>query len=91
MAVGPGRWRRCHRRRFRTVSEVETLPKDLTGLGYEHGKPDGIFGPKTEAVVKHVQKENGLAIDGIVGDATRSAIDQQSTDEQVLKNGAKNE
>lgn len=74
-----------------TGPEVETLQADLTKLGYQHGKPDGIFGPKTEVVVKQVQQENGIAVDGIVGDATRAAIAQQSTDEQLLKDGAKND
>lgn len=73
-----------------TGPEVEAQ-KDLTTLGYQQGAPDGIFGPKTEAVVKQLQQENGITVDGMVGDATRSAIAQQSTDEQLLKEGAKND
>lgn len=71
--------------------EVKTLQEDLTKLGYQHGEPDGIFGPRTEAVVRMAQKENGVAVDGIVGPETRAALAQQSQDEQLLKSGAKND
>jgi peptidoglycan hydrolase-like protein with peptidoglycan-binding domain len=37
-------------------------------------KPDGIFGPKTEAAVFDLQRRNGLRIDGIVGPQTRGAM-----------------
>jgi N-acetylmuramoyl-L-alanine amidase len=29
--------------------------------------PDGIYGPKTEALIKKFQQQNGLTADGIVG------------------------
>ncbi|MGH9120184.1 MAG: peptidoglycan-binding domain-containing protein [Acidimicrobiales bacterium] len=67
---------------------VKTIQEDLTKLGYEHGKPDGIFGPRTEAVVKQAQEDNGLPADGVVGPATRGALAQQSVDERLLKSGA---
>jgi len=35
---------------------------------------DGIFGPQTLAAVKHFQRQNGLAVDGIVGKNTWAAI-----------------
>lgn len=37
-------------------------------------KPDGVYGPKTERVVKEFQKNNNLGSDGIVGPKTWSAI-----------------
>lgn len=35
---------------------------------------DGVFGPKTEAIVKQFQKEKGLGVDGIVGPRTWNMI-----------------
>lgn len=37
---------------------------------------DGIFGPKTKAVVKKYQKANGLVVDGLVGKLTKAKIKQ---------------
>jgi len=72
-----------------TGPEVTSLQRDLTTLGYDPGKADGIFGPRTQAAVKLAQKENGIAQDGIVGPDTRAALAQQSQDEQPLEPGAK--
>lgn len=36
---------------------------------------DGIFGPKTEAVLRQFQRENGLVADGIVGPKTWKVLD----------------
>lgn len=44
---------------------------------------DGIFGPKTEALVKDWQVEQGLVADGIVGPRSRRAILAQLTPEIV--------
>jgi peptidoglycan hydrolase-like protein with peptidoglycan-binding domain len=64
---------------------------------------DGVFGPKTEAAVKHFQKGAGLVVDGKVGPLTWAALpnggpmptlQQGSTGnvvsslQQVLTNGA---
>lgn len=74
-----------------TGPEVQALQEDLTELGYEHGTPDGIFGPATEAVVRMAQRENGITEDGIVGPETRAALAQQSQDERLLEPGAEND
>lgn len=54
--------------------DVVHLQTRLTAMGYGVGKIDGIFGVKTLEAVKAFQIENGLAVDGIVGEKTWSKI-----------------
>lgn len=46
---------------------VRLVQAALTGLGYNAGAADGIFGVNTAAAVKRFQAAGGLAADGIVG------------------------
>lgn len=48
---------------------VEALQVQLRGLGYAIDV-DGVFGDQTKIVVAHFQRAVGLAVDGMVGDAT---------------------
>jgi YVTN family beta-propeller protein len=50
--------------------DVLQLQQRLLALGYSVGKPDGSFGPMTDAAVKSFQQVNGLKVDGIVGALT---------------------
>jgi murein DD-endopeptidase MepM/ murein hydrolase activator NlpD len=52
---------------------VERLQEILDGLGYEVGPIDGIFGPVTADAVLQFQRDQGLAVDGLVGSQTRDA------------------
>lgn len=54
--------------------DVVHLQTRLTAMGYGVGKIDGIFGVKTLEAVKAFQVENGLAVDGIVGEKTWGKI-----------------
>jgi len=58
-----------------TGNPVRRAQKRLTLAGYDTGGVDGIFGTKTEAAVKHFQKDQGLTDDGIVGPRTWERID----------------
>lgn len=55
-------------------ADVTYLQQRLTAKGYGVGKIDGIFGQKTLEAVKAFQAENGLVVDGIVGEKTWAAL-----------------
>jgi peptidoglycan hydrolase-like protein with peptidoglycan-binding domain len=48
---------------------VQTLQYLLRAHGHQIAV-DGIFGPRTDAAVRDLQRSNGLAVDGIVGNQT---------------------
>lgn len=54
--------------------EVRKIQERLSSWGYYKGKIDGIYGSETVASVKKFQKNNGLKVDGISGDATLKAM-----------------
>lgn len=56
---------------------VESLQRQLNSRGAKL-KVDGIFGPKTEAAVKHFQKTHNLKADGVVGDKTWGSLDRRT-------------
>lgn len=55
-------------------NDVEELQRALENRGYDVGEIDGDFGDRTRLAVIDFQRANGLAADGIVGDATRSKL-----------------
>ncbi|NLJ78763.1 MAG: hypothetical protein GX329_05315 [Tissierellia bacterium] len=60
-------------------SDVRTLQQRLNSSGYNCGSVDGIFGNRTLNAVRNFQRKNGLAVDGIVGPATRGKLFGSST------------
>ena len=54
-------------------NDVRWLQVELNRRGY-HLVCDGIFGPKTDEAVKAFQADHGLAVDGVVGPATRAKL-----------------
>jgi ankyrin repeat protein len=54
-----------------TVYQVQ---KKLKDLGYDPGRPDGIWGKKTTAAVKHFQGDNGLPQTGQLDEQTKSKL-----------------
>lgn len=59
---------------YLNLDELDGVQVALTKLGYTPGKIDGKDGPNTKSAVETFQKQNGLTADGIVGPATRGAL-----------------
>ncbi|MFE1166199.1 peptidoglycan-binding protein [Nocardiopsis sp. NPDC058789] len=57
-------------------AQVNALQERLSELGYWIDGVDGEFGPHTEQAVIALQKAAGIDRDGIVGPATRTALDE---------------
>ncbi len=81
-AMTSARWRFGDRLLQHSVSramhgdDVMTLQERLTGLGYDAGKPDAIFGEETERALRAFQADYGLIPDGTCGPATIRALKQ---------------
>jgi peptidoglycan hydrolase-like protein with peptidoglycan-binding domain len=56
--------------------DVKALQQALKGQG-ENVKSDGVWGPNTEAALKHYQEQNGLPATGQLDQATRSKLNLQ--------------
>jgi len=50
--------------------DIAELQDALNRLGFDCGRPDGIFGPATAATLHDFQRNGGLTIDGICGPRT---------------------
>ncbi|GLU48598.1 peptidoglycan-binding protein [Nocardiopsis ansamitocini] len=57
-------------------SQVKAIQQRLIDLGYWLDGADGEFGPLTTQAVYAVQKAAGIERDGVVGPATRAALDK---------------
>ncbi|WP_054874276.1 spore cortex-lytic enzyme [Oxobacter pfennigii] len=55
-------------------SVVTEIQRRLKNWGYYNGSVDGIYGYQTYLAVRKFQAKNGLAVDGIVGSRTLSAL-----------------
>jgi len=57
-----------------SVSDMKTLQNQLNLLGFETGKPDGIWGPKSRQAIRSFQLEHQLIADGYPNKAVFSTI-----------------
>jgi N-acetylmuramoyl-L-alanine amidase len=54
--------------------DIAALQSRLTEMGFDCGRVDGIYGPRTEVAVKDFQKSVGATVDGKCGPATIIAL-----------------
>lgn len=79
-ALDAARWRLGARGLYHAVPEpiigddVRQLQERLLEMGYDAGRPDGIYGPRTARWVARFQREVGLAPDGACGPQTVQAL-----------------
>lgn len=66
----------------RDHDDVVALQQALNNAGYRIDA-DGVFGPRTDAVVRQFQKQRGLSVDGKVGLQTAYLLDNFSHEELV--------
>ena len=60
-------------------SAVRQLQGQLQQQGYSTDGIDGVYGRRTQAAVRTLQRDRGLAVDGIAGPATWAALNAPST------------
>jgi N-acetylmuramoyl-L-alanine amidase len=58
------------------ADDVVTLQERLLELGYDPGRPGGVFDERTEAALRRFQREYGLVADGLCGPATLRSLRQ---------------
>jgi len=58
------------------IREIQTC---LKNAGFYKGEIDGVKGRKTRAAIRNFQRENGLAVDGVVGKRTWGLLDKYSS------------
>jgi peptidoglycan hydrolase-like protein with peptidoglycan-binding domain len=75
--LAAGRFHRILRRGARG-HDVSRIQAALTALGFDSGRPDGMFGPNTARAVASFQSAHGLDADGVVGPATRQALERRA-------------
>jgi formylglycine-generating enzyme required for sulfatase activity len=63
--------------------QITEAQKLLKGLGVYAGPEDGKSGAKTEAAVKSFQRENGIAADGVLGEALLAKLRSVASDRRA--------
>jgi N-acetylmuramoyl-L-alanine amidase len=87
--VGPDTWEQLveagwnlgdrvlyHRLPLFRGDDVRALQRKLNALGFDAGKEDGLFGPRTDRAVREFQRNVGDEADGIVGTETLGTLER---------------
>ncbi|MEA5592978.1 peptidoglycan-binding protein [Rivularia sp. UHCC 0363] len=69
-------------------ASVTAIQSCLKQLGYFNASATGYYGSLTKSAVSKFQKDNGLAIDGIVGSDTKKNIQAKCSSQQATTNQA---
>lgn len=70
--------------------DVRRLQELLSAVGFTPGTADGVFGSRTDGAVRSFQAAAGLTSDGLVGTATRGALQWQvAPPTSILRQGAR--
>lgn len=64
-------------------NDVLVLQNMLSRAGYLYATPNGYFGQGTKSAVKQFQIANGISATGMVGEATRNAVNERLCDYDV--------
>lgn len=81
-AISSARWRLGDRLLTFTAAhlivgdDVSVLQERILELGYDSGRPDGVFGARTAAALRGFQRDYGLRVDGSCGPETLRALRQ---------------
>lgn len=70
----------CRREPMLRGDDVAILQRALNALGFDAGKEDGIFGPRTDDGLHEFQRNAGITVDGICGPETLTALQRVSRD-----------
>ncbi len=57
-----------------SLIDTARLQRLLRNRGYYSGAIDGVYGPGTQQAVRNFQRDNGLAVDGVVGPQTLASL-----------------
>lgn len=79
-ALDAARWRLGARTLYHAIpdpligEDVRALQERMLEMGYDVGRADGVYGPRTSRVVAQFQREAGLTSDGACGPHTINAL-----------------
>ena len=67
-------------------NDVYVLQGVLVSAGFLHAMPNGYFGHQTQSALESFQMNNSLRANGVVGEATRNAINERLCDSDLIDN-----
>ena len=57
------------------IETIKAVQEALNERGYDCGTPDGIMGNGTKGALMKFQEDNGLTVDGIIGEQVTTALE----------------